>query len=148
MRTRYLNKKSLGEAVRLFVRDLPLRARAVERVAVEESLGRVTAEPIFARLSVPHYHGSAMDGIAVRAEDTFGASEAAPAELQLVTADGGDVKAGARRRARAQRRGGVFAYVDTGQPLPAWANAVVMIENVYPQAADRVRIRAAAAPWQ
>ncbi len=149
MRTRYLNKKSLDEALRLFVRDFPLRPHEVESVAVEESLGRVTAEPVFARLSVPHYHGAAMDGIAVRAEDTFGASEAAPVELRLVTADAGDASAASGCRGAARRRGGgVFAYVDTGQPLPAWANAVVMIENVYPLAADRVAIRAAAAPWQ
>src|SRR6476661_1678972 len=52
-------------------------------VEVEDSLGRVTAEPIFARHSVPHYHGAAMDGIALCAEHSFGASEAAPVELRL-----------------------------------------------------------------
>lgn len=129
-RTRYLNKKSLAETLALFVEDFTPRARAAEVVAAEDSLGRVTAEPIFARQSVPHYHGAAMDGIAVRAEDTFGASEAAPVALSP--------SAAARR----------FAYVDTGHPLPEWANAVVMIENVYPSQDGRVAIRAAAAPWQ
>jgi len=133
-RTRYLNKKSLAETLSVFVDGLSLQPRPPESVAVEESLHRITSGPVFARLSVPHYHGSAMDGIAVRAEDTFGASEATPVELSLVEKPGG--------------RDRPFAYVDTGHPLPAWANAVIMIENVYPAAEGRVAIRAAAAPWQ
>ena len=56
---------------------------AGESVPVEEALGRVTAEPVFARTSVPHYHAAAMDGIAVRAEDTLGASETAPRLLAV-----------------------------------------------------------------
>ncbi len=133
-RTRYLNKKSLAETLAIFVHDLPIRPRAPELVAVEESLCRVTAGPVFARISVPHYHGSAMDGIAVRAEDTFGASEAHPIELTLAPEPQGHAR--------------IFSYVDTGHPLPAWANAVIMIENVFPVGEGRVAIQAAAAPWQ
>ena len=133
-RTRYLNKKSLAETLALFVDGLDIRRRAAERIAVEDSLDRITAEPISARNSAPHYHGAAMDGIAVRAEDTFGASEAQAIELQLAPDPGGEPR--------------TFAYVDTGQALPSWANAVVMIENVYPLSAGRVAIRQAAAPWQ
>jgi len=65
---------------------------------------------------VPHYNGAAMDGIAVRAEDTLGASEGQPVHLELGTPET------ARRP---------FSYVDTGNALPAWANAVVMIERVF-----------------
>lgn len=133
-RTRYLNKKSLAETLALFVENLPIRRRDAEQVPVEAGLHRVTAEPICARVSAPHYHGAAMDGVAVRAEDTFGASEAHPLELVLATE--------AEPSARA------FAYIDTGQPLPQWTNAVIMIENVYPVATGRVAIREAAAPWQ
>lgn len=108
-----------------------------ETVPSEAALGRVTAEPVFARRSSPHYHGAAMDGVAVRAEDTFGASEGRPVRLRAVPA-GGAVPAGA------------FAPVDTGNPLPPWANAVVMIERVYPAEgdADAIVVREAAAPWQ
>jgi putative molybdopterin biosynthesis protein len=133
-RTRYLNKKSLAETLALFVDGLAIHRQPAELVAVEDTLHRVTAEPVFARISAPHYHGAAMDGIALRAEDSFGASEARPIELELAT------EPSARPRA--------FAYVDTGQALPAWANAVIMIENVYPVAGGRVAIRSAAAPWQ
>ncbi|MEK7439700.1 MAG: molybdopterin biosynthesis protein, partial [Chloroflexota bacterium] len=41
-----------------------------EDVPLDQALGRVTAQPIFAKISAPHYHASAMDGYAVRAEDT------------------------------------------------------------------------------
>ncbi|MBI4517814.1 MAG: molybdopterin biosynthesis protein [Deltaproteobacteria bacterium] len=133
-RTRYLKKKSLAETLALFVDGRPIERRPAENTAVEHSLHRTTAEPVAARLSAPHYHGSAMDGIAVRAADTFGAGETRPIELQLDPA-----------AAQAPRP---FAYVDTGQALPGWANAVVMIENVYPVAEGRVAIREAAVPWQ
>ena len=67
-RKRYLKKKSLAETLRLFVEECPIPERRPQHVPVEESLGRVTAEPVIARASVPHYHGAAMDGIAVRAD--------------------------------------------------------------------------------
>ncbi len=108
-----------------------------EIVPTDHALGRVTAAAVFAQRSSPHYHGAAMDGIAVRAEDTFGASETRP--LELHPAPAGELAPS-----------GAFVPVDTGHPLPTWANAVVMIERVYPGAAetDAVQIREAAAPWQ
>jgi putative molybdopterin biosynthesis protein len=138
-RTRYLNKKSLPETLALFVDGLEIHRRAPELVPVEDSLHRITAEPVLARISAPHYHGAAMDGIAVRAEDSFGASEAQPIELALAPEPSAPSRA--------------FSYVDTGQALPAWANAVIMIENVYPVATGRVpvgriAIHQAATPWQ
>lgn len=133
-RTRYLSKRSLAETLAAFVDGLSIDRRLPELIAVEESLHRITAEPVFARVSAPHYHGSAMDGIAVRAEDTFGASEARPVELELAAEPQGHTRS--------------FSYVDTGQPLPQWANAVIMIENVYPVGEGRLAIQAAAAPWQ
>jgi putative molybdopterin biosynthesis protein len=133
-RTRYLNKKSLADTLAIFVDGLPLRRPAPEAVRVEDSLHRITAQPICARISAPHYHGAAMDGIAVRAEDTFGASEAQPVELERAANPAAHVR--------------TFAYIDTGQPLPPWANAVVMIENVYAAGAGTVAIHQAAAPWQ
>ncbi len=71
-----------------------------------------------------------MDGIAVRAEDTFGATEFAPRALELGAGDGR------------------FAYVDTGSALPSWANAVVMIERVFRLDDAHVEVRQAAVPWQ
>ncbi|MDW8186420.1 MAG: molybdopterin biosynthesis protein, partial [Anaerolineae bacterium] len=79
----------------------PLEA---ETVTLDRALGRVTAEPVFARLSAPHYHAAAMDGYAVRAADTATASDNTPVRLTLST-------------------DGPAQYLDTGDPLPPWADA-------------------------
>ena len=103
----------------------------------EQALGRVTAEPIWAKLSSPHYHASAMDGFAVRAASTNGALPSRPVVLQI---------------------GPEAAYVDTGDPLPDGANAVIPIENVESLDEDSnitgeirtpasIRIRASVPPW-
>ena len=84
----------------------PLEA---ESIPVEQSLGRITSEAIFARLSSPFYHASAMDGYAVRYADTFGASETVPKRLQCGTQ---------------------AVCVNTGDPLPEGFNAVIMVEDV------------------
>lgn len=98
-----------------------------ETVAVDDALGRITAEPVFAKVSSPHYHASAMDGMAVTAEDTFKASETTPVSLQV----------------------GVKAFpVDTGDPLREGCNAVIMIEDVHFLSEAEIEIVAAAAPWQ
>ncbi|MDE0214307.1 MAG: molybdopterin-binding protein, partial [Deltaproteobacteria bacterium] len=133
-RKRYLKKTPLEDARALFLSRVDETLLEDETVAVAGALHRVTAEPVFAKMSSPHYHGSAMDGICVRAEDTFGATEFTPRELRLL-ADEGDPQ-------------GRFAYLDTGQPLPSWANAVIMIENVRETGGATVSIDQAATPWQ
>ncbi len=103
----------------------------------ENALGRVTAEPIWAEISSPHYHASAMDGFALRAISTNGAMPSAPVTLFI---------------------GPEAQYVDTGDPLPEWANAVIPIENVESldendqitkdiRGPKTIRIRASVAPW-
>src|SRR5437867_677079 len=138
-RKRYLKKKPLREALEVFL-NATAPTRRTEIVAVEEALHRTTAEPIFALISSPHYHGAAMDGIAVRAEDTFGASEFSAVRL----------KSAGAKESRPSPNGAqpIFQYVDTGSPLPPWANAVVMIERVFKKNDAEVEIRDAATPWQ
>lgn len=134
-RRRYLRKTSLADAIALTVGlvEAPL---AAETVRTDDALGRITAEPVFARRSSPHYHGAAMDGIAVRAADTFGASEVRPIRLRPAARD-------------EEAPTGAFVPVDTGNALPSWADAVVMIERVYPAGDDdAVLVREASAPWQ
>ena len=135
-RKRYLKKQPLGAALDRFLGSVSPRP-TTEHVAVEDALGRTTAAPIFAKRSAPHYHGAAMDGIAVRAEDTFGVGEFSPLTLTRVTA---------KRRPPADDA--PFQYVDTGNPLPRWANAVIMIERVFKTGERQVEIRDAATPWQ
>lgn len=138
----YLEDIALDEAWKRFDQALgaaglagPL-PRAGERVPITEALGRVTAAPIWARLSSPHYHASAMDGYAVRAADTAGATEATPVRLTLV--EGNLTQPPVSRPAQP---------VNTGHPLPPWANAVIMIENVQ-HLQDEIEIMASVAPYQ
>ncbi len=98
-----------------------------ERVALDDALGRVTAEPVWARISSPHYHAAAMDGYAVRAADTRGATETRPVRLRVPEQ---------------------AAPVNTGAPLPAACNAVIMIEHTQPVGDEEIEIRAPVVPWQ
>jgi len=126
-RKRYLKKTDLNNALALFFNNPALvRLTEDEVIPTSESLGRITSEPVFAKISSPHYHCSAMDGVAVRAEDTFGAAEVSPIELQ----------------------GEQFFPLDTGDEIPEEYNAVIMIEDITQIAEDRIKIIAAATPWQ
>jgi len=132
-RKRYLKKTPLTQAREIFVATVDPSRLLTEEIPVDEGLDRITAEPIFAKISSPHYHASAMDGICVRAEDTFGATEFVGKTLKLVDADVADAD--------------VFQYVDTGNALPRWANAVIMIEKVHQLDEYTVEIFESVAPW-
>jgi putative molybdopterin biosynthesis protein len=139
----------------VYLRDIPLpEARARFKTALEEqklwrvlgietipldenALGRVLAEPVWAKVSSPHYHASAMDGFAVRAEQTNGAQPNSPVRLRI---------------------GPEAVYLDTGDALPDGFDAVIPIENV--EALDEkdqitpairqpacIRIRSGVTPW-
>lgn len=95
----------------------------VERVSVEEALGRVLAEDVFAPEDLPSFPRSAMDGYAVRAKDTYGASEGVPVYLKFI----GEVPMGCQAKVRVSP--GEAALVHTGSMLADGADAVVMVEN-------------------
>ncbi|MFZ5817794.1 MAG: molybdopterin biosynthesis protein [Bacillota bacterium] len=103
-----------------------------ETIPVDEALGRITAKPVACRISAPHYNASAVDGVAVKASDTFGASETSPLTLTF---------------------GEQAFWVDTGDPVPPGCDAVIMVEQVNlidegHQAGARCEIISAVAPWQ
>lgn len=98
-----------------------------ETVTLDEALGRVTAEPVWARISSPHYHAAAMDGYAVRAADTRGATETRPVRLRMPE--------------QAQP-------VNTGAPLPEGYNAVITVEETQLVDNEAIEIRAPVVPWQ
>jgi molybdopterin molybdotransferase/putative molybdopterin biosynthesis protein len=133
-RKRYLKKTPLTEAREAFLAIVDTTRLAGEEIPIDDGLDRITAAPIFAKISSPHYHASAMDGICVRAEDTFGATEFVGKKLRLAVS--GDVP-----------DAGAFRYVDTGNALPAWANAVIMIEKVHPIDDHTVEIFESVGPW-
>ena len=100
---------------------------ATEVVALAQVRGRVTAEPVWARISSPHYDSAAMDGIAVRASDTVGATETSPLRLAV---------------------GEQAVWVDTGDPMPEGYDAVIMVEVVHEVDAGTLEIQSPAAPYQ
>src|SRR5512136_245683 len=101
----YLSMKTLEEARTAFFSRFGLDFRSgAEEILTEESLGRVTAEPIFARISISTYHSAAMDGSAVRAEGTYGTTERSPKTLKV---------------------GQDALWINTGQALPEGFNAVI-----------------------
>jgi len=114
------------------------RLLGVDRLQLDENLvGRILAGTLWARISSPHYHASAMDGFAVKSEQTHGALETSPITLQY------DIDT---------------TYLDTGDPLPEWADAVIPIENIEalnengetaenPRLPCMIQIRAAVSPW-
>ena len=96
------------------------------RLGLHEAVGRVTAAPVWATRSSPSFDASAMDGIAVRAAQTVGASESTPVFLAP----------------------DAYVVLDTGDPMPEGFDAVVMREHVHYDDAARAELRAAVAPYQ
>jgi putative molybdopterin biosynthesis protein len=98
-----------------------------EIIPVHSAVGRITHRAVRAKICSPHYHAAAMDGFAVRACDTFGASEANPFHLQI---------------------GFSAEVVDTGDPLPEGFDAVIKIEDVSFPETGLIEITLGAVPWQ
>lgn len=112
----------------IFLRHLRKKSFPVsEAVSVTQALGRVTSKSVFARLSSPAFHTAAMDGFAVAARVTFGAGPDRPMQLRI----------------------GESAWaINTGHPLPADTDAVIMIENVHFLDDRDFEIEQALVPWQ
>jgi putative molybdopterin biosynthesis protein len=120
--------KSIHEARRLFFDRIPLEGiLGKETISVQQAVGRITAAPVFARFSAPTYHAAAMDGIAVRAETTFGTTVDKPRNLRI---------------------GKDAFFINTGQPIPKGTDAVIMIEYILTVDDKTVQIESSAYPWQ
>ena len=118
----FLSDIPAAEALAAWLAAVPERLEVVE-LALADALGRVTAAPVWALRSSPAYDAAAMDGIALHAADTFGATETSPQKVET------------------------FTIVDTGDALPDGCDAVVMREQLHWED-DVPEVRAAAAPWQ
>ncbi len=97
-----------------------------ETVSVQDAAGRITARAVYAHICAPHYTASAMDGIALNAKDSFGATDTTPITLHRDK----------------------FTVVDTGDPIPDTCDAVIMVEDLVKNEDGSVTIHASAAPWQ
>lgn len=120
---------------------------AVEPVAAEEipsikARARVLAEDLYSAVDLPHFHRAAMDGYAVIAKDTFGASQSLPAYLKLA----GVVEMG--KAADQPLVSGQALRISTGGMMPPRSDAVVMVEYTDETAAGLVEIHRGVSPWQ
>lgn len=112
-----------------------------ERVGLAEAGGRVAASELRSPLDVPPFDRAAMDGYAVVAADTFGASRYTPRVLRCL----GKIYTGDMPRARIER--GTCAEIATGAPMPEGADAVVMVEETE-RDGDEVRVLTPVYPGQ
>lgn len=124
---------------KIYLEDTPLQAAnenylslfqfnpQIEIIPVTDSLGRVTAEPVYAQVSMPNFHASAMDGIAVKAENTYSAHESTPLKLKLHQD---------------------YEMIDTGDPIPDRFDAVIMVEYLHQIDEETVEIIEPASPWK
>ena len=124
----FKERTSVDEALRLFLERISTLRKA-EEVSLEACTGRVLAEAVVSERNVPHYRRAAMDGYAVRASDTLGASPANPVMLQLSD----------------QIEEGSTIWVHTGAAVPEGADAVVMVEDTA-TVGNLVQIRAQVYP--
>lgn len=125
----YLNMQTLEEAQLLLQNRFFDSFTGEEKIDARAGLGRVTSRPVTAKLSSPRFHSAAMDGFAVVAEDTFGASDESPITLKI------DPKQA--------------VPINTGYPLPEDKNAVIMIEHILlSEDQKKGTIRSAVYPWQ
>ena len=124
----YLTNVPLDEARGEYLARLQENGFAgqTEMVSVQNAFGRITARAVYAAICAPHYAASAMDGIAVHAKDTYGATETTPVRLTPQQ----------------------YMVVDTGDPVPEDCDAVIMVEDIVRGEDESVTIYAAAAPWQ
>ena len=128
MKHNYLNNTPLEEAKKRYFDYIKTTgfAKKTEVVPVMCANGRILAKAVHAAMCSPHYNASAMDGIAVKASDTYGAAEQTPVTL---TPD-------------------KYTVVDTGDPIPDGADAVIMVEDITEAGENSFMIFSAVHPWQ
>ena len=128
MKHNYLNNTELNEAKEKYFSEVKESGFGFkeETIPTQLSHGRTLAKAVYAKICSPHYNASAMDGIAVFAEDTYGACENEPVVLPPEK----------------------YTVVDTGDPMPDGTDAVVMIEDVDEDDSGLVRLISAVHPWQ
>lgn len=128
MKHNYLTNTELAQVKEEYLRHLVSKSFSfgTEKIKVQSASGRLLSEAVYAEICSPHYNASAMDGIAVKAEITYGASESSPVILSP----------------------SVYTVVDTGDPLPESADSVIMVEDLTEEGDGRLSVITAVHPWQ
>ena len=127
------------EALQTLLQTSPVET---ERIPTVRARARVLAEDLYSSVDLPHFHRAAMDGYAVKAKDTFGASQSLPAYLKLA----GVVEMG--KEATQPLGTGQAIRISTGGMMPPQGDAVVMVEYADETDAGLVEIHRGVSPWQ
>src|SRR5699024_10037613 len=125
-RNTYIDNKDPEEVKQIYYEKLDLNPQW-EKIEITDSLGRITFEAIYAKVSSPNYNAAAMDGILVESSKTIGASDVNPKVLE---------------------KDKDFIYVNTGNVVIDPYDAVIMIEDVIETEKGNVKILKGAHPWQ
>lgn len=125
---------SIEEAKRIFFEKLQLKKLDVTEVSLENALNRVLAEDVVSEKDLPPFNRSAVDGYAVKAKDTFGASQLSPKTLKIVE----DSLVGEKQAVE----------IWTGNPVPEGADAVVMLEHTRKKNRDTLEVLKPVAPGE
>jgi len=113
-----------------------------EELPLDEGFNRVLSRDMVSPEDLPGFFRSTMDGYAVRAKDTFGASEGLPAFFEVV----GEIKMG--ENAQGSVRQGQAMRISTGGMLPGRADGVVMIEYCQPLDSETIEVSSAISPLE
>lgn len=148
----YLKDIPLKKALNFFQQELASRSLkgvlGTEILELDEKcVGRTLASPVWAKMSYPHYYAAAMDGFAVNAAITSNASPSSPKLIEVI------------QLGHVHEYAHYAVYLDTGDPMPTWANAIIPIEMTEPITKDGwrsnnirspefMRIREPVTPWQ
>jgi molybdopterin molybdotransferase len=127
------------EAKKMLLDVVPVATETVETICARR---RILSEDIYSEVDLPHFHRAAMDGYAVKAKDTFGASATLPAYLKLV----GTIEMGKGATQALDSRETV--RISTGGMLPPDCDAVVMVEYTEEVGNETVEIQRGVSPWQ
>lgn len=125
-RNTYIDNIEVEKAKEIYFNKLDINLEP-EEIKVVDALDRITFEAVIAKISSPNYNAAAMDGIAVKASNTFGATESNPLVLEI-NKD--------------------FIYVNTGNQIKEPYDGVIMIEDVIDLGNGKVQILKSAYPWQ
>ncbi len=139
MAQRFFHVLAPQEALQRLLQVAPVET---ERLPTPGARGRVLAEDLYSAVDLPHFHRAAMDGYAVKAKDTFGASQSLPAYLKLA----GVVEMG--KEATQSLATGEAFRISTGGMMPPQSDAVVMVEHCDETAGGFVEIHRGVSPWQ
>lgn len=141
-----LAEMSPEEALERFLSELEFQSLSgridAEDVPITDSLGRICAQPVSARMNSPHYYAAAQDGLAVRSWDTHDASEATPVELRPIRIPAG------LESAPVNMPGLWGAFVETGSPLPVGTDAVIPVGELAWAGGEQLRITRPSNPFR